>query len=41
MELANFNGLKILYGEEILNQMKGYEFRYKQSVNRTAHFVGR
>ena len=41
MELANFNGLKILHGEEILHQMKGYEFRYKQSVNRTAHFVGR
>lgn len=41
MALANFHGLKMLYGKEILNQIKGYEFHYKQSVNRTAHFVGK
>ena len=41
MALANFHCLQIIYGEEILNQIEGYEFHYKQSVNRSVHFVGK
>ena len=39
--LANFTGLQMIYGEEVLDKIKGCEFHYKQSVNRKVHLVGK
>ena len=41
MALANFSGLQIIYGEEVLDKIKGCEFHHKQSVNRRVHLVGK
>ena len=41
MALVNFSGLQMIYGEEVLDKIKGYEFHYKQSVNRSVHLVGK
>ena len=34
MATANFSGLSIVYGEDVLTKVKGCEFHYKQSVER-------
>ena len=34
MATANFTGLKIVYGEEITQKVKGCEFHFDQSLNR-------
>ena len=31
---CNFNGLVMIYGEVVLNKVKGCEFRFKKSINR-------
>ena len=41
MALANFSGLQMIYSEEVLDKIKGWEFHYKQSVNRRGHLVGK
>ena len=41
MVLANFSGLQMIYGEEIIDEIKECEFHYKQSVNRSVHLVGK
>ena len=41
MALVNFSGLQMIYGEEVLDKIKGYEFHYKKSVNRSVHLVGK
>ena len=41
MSLTNFSGLQMIYREEILDKIKGYEFHYKQSVNRRVHLVAK
>ena len=37
MATANFNGLVHIYGEDVLTKIKGFEFHYKQSINRHAN----
>ena len=32
--MANFCGLSIVYGEDVLGKVKGCEFHFKQSVER-------
>lgn len=40
MATANFSGLQLVYGEEVLQDVHGCEFHYKQSVNnRCAEFL--
>jgi len=34
MATANFNGLQLIYGEEVLTKIKGCEFHFRQSINR-------
>ena len=41
MALAYFSGLQMIYGEEVPDKIKGCEFHYEQSVNRTVHLVGK
>ena len=36
MATANFNGLVKIYGEVILEKVKGYEFHFRYSINRKA-----
>ena len=31
---CNFNGLVMIYGEDVLNKVKGCEFHFKKSINR-------
>ena len=38
---ANFNGLIKIYGEDVLNSIKGYEFHYQQSVERKVKSLGK
>ena len=40
MASANFNGLVQIYGEDVLDRIKGCEFHYKKSVNKRAHKLG-
>ena len=37
---ANFNGLKKIYGEDIVNKIKGCEFHYKESINKKVKQLG-
>ena len=34
MTTANFNGLQLIYDEEVLHKIKGCEFHFCQSINR-------
>ena len=34
MTTANFNGLQLIYGEDVLHKIKGCEFHFRQSINR-------
>ena len=34
MATANFNGLQMIYGEEVLEKVKGCEFHFNMSLNR-------
>ena len=34
MATANFSGLSIVYGEDVLTKVKGCEFHFKQSAER-------
>ena len=38
--LNKFSGFRMIYGEEVLDKIKGCKFHYKQSVNRRVHLVG-
>uniref|UniRef100_A0A7M5VBJ9 OTU domain-containing protein n=2 Tax=Clytia hemisphaerica TaxID=252671 RepID=A0A7M5VBJ9_9CNID len=40
MATANFNGLSKMYGEDVLEKVKGCEFHYKQSVEKKAKTLG-
>ena len=40
MATANFNGLVKIYGEEILEKVKGCEFHSRDSINRKASTLG-
>ena len=40
MALNKFSGFRMIYGEEVLDKIKGCKFHYKQSVNRRVHLVG-
>ena len=40
MATANFNGLVKIYGEEILEKVKGCEFHARDSINRKASTLG-
>ena len=33
---ANFNGLQLIYGEDVLHKIKECEFHFRQSINRHA-----
>ena len=39
MATSNFNGLEIIYGEDILTKIKGCKFHFKDSVNRHGTFL--
>ena len=36
---CNFNGLQQVYGEHILNKIKGGEFHFQESINRIMKFT--
>ena len=36
MAAANFNGLQLIYGEDVLHKIKGCKFHFRQSINRHA-----
>ena len=36
---SNFNGLKEIYGEDVMNMIKGCEFHFKQSINRQSRKI--
>ena len=38
--LNKFSGFRMIFGEEVLDKIKGFKFHYKQSVNRRVHLVG-
>ena len=40
MATANFNGLVKIYGEEVLEKVKGCEFHFRDSINRKASTLG-
>ena len=40
MASANFNGLAIVYGEDIRSSVKGCEFHFKRSVERISRILG-
>ena len=40
MATANFTGLSLIYGEDILDKVKGCEFHYKQSVGKRVKQLG-
>ena len=40
MVTANFNGLQRIYGEDVLQKIKGCEFHYRQSVIKHCHIFG-
>ena len=40
MASANFNGLVQIYGEDVLDRVKGCEFHFRDSVNRKAKGLG-
>ena len=40
MASANFNGLAIVYGEDVRSTVKGCEFHFKQSVERISRALG-
>ncbi|XP_066927735.1 uncharacterized protein [Clytia hemisphaerica] len=37
---ANFNGLSRIYGEDVMNKIKGCEFHFKQSIERKVKKLG-
>ena len=37
---VNFNDLAIIQGEDVLDKVMGYEFYFKQSVEKTVKFLG-
>ena len=39
MAESNFNGLKEIYGEDVMNMFKGCEFHFKQSINRQSRKI--
>ena len=39
MATSNFNGLEIIYGEDILTKIKDCKFHFKDSVNRHGTFL--
>ena len=36
MTTANFNGLQLIYGEDVLHKIKGCEFHFRQSISHHA-----
>ena len=36
MAATNFNGLQLIYSEDVLHKIKGCEFHFRQSINRHA-----